>query len=579
MIKLAPIFTDHAVLQRDKKIRIFGYTDKKTLKVSVIDENGANIYQEELEVEKFDDRFEIVIGPIAGGGPYALEVLAGTGNSAGETEVISLKDIYFGDVYLAGGQSNMEFELQNSRGASEEIANCENERIRFYYTPKVAWLGEELEQAENESEWKLCKPENVANWSAIGYYFAKALTEEIEDVVIGIVGCNWGGTSASAWMSREKLLEYPETACYVEQYDNQTRNQNLDEYLKAYDDYIIYHTEFERKVSNYYQTAANPNWEEALMLCGECKYPGPMGPKNWTRPYGLYETMIKRIAPYGFNGFIYYQGEDDDNRPYYYRRLLSSLVEQWRKDFKDEDLHFMIAQLPIFLNEGETDCKNWPFIREAQSDVSKDVPNCSMAVILETGEYHNIHPVNKETPGYRLAFLALQHIYGFYAKWDANGPEFDSAFTKDDAIYVDLKCCEGGLMVLGDDDFLEDVHMMDYLPEDGTFEIAGEDGVYYPARAQVLRGENITESKGEDSYFDMASDNAIERAALGSILTLKLSSEMVKAPVYGRYFWSNFAKVKIFGANGIPLAPFRTSRDDGALALGSRQGEVFGSPC
>lgn len=554
MIKLAGIFKDGAVLQRDKDVIIFGHSDGEVT-ATLFDDSGKIVKSVKANLK--EGNFEANIGSFSAGGPYSLRLEDPDGE-----KVIS--DLYFGDVWIAGGQSNMELELQNSKNGAEAVAQADNSRIRFYYTPKVAWLGKELEEAEGESTWQKCSPENVACWSAVGYYFAQALTEEIEDVMIGIIGCNWGGTSATAWTGREKLAEHPETKAYLDKYDEAIKGISDEEYERLYEEYVVYQAEFDKNVGNYYMTNPNPSWEEAISLFGENKYPGPMGPKNWSRPAGLHETMIMRIAPYTVKGCIYYQGEDDDNRPYSYNRVLTSMLEQWREDFRDEKLPFIIVQLPIFVNEGETDDKNWPFIREAQAEVAKTVGN-GLAVILEAGEYHNIHPLDKETVGYRLAYQALYNVYGYIPKWEACGPEYDSSFSQDNAIYVDLKCCEQGLMVNGDDMFLEDVHMQDYLPDDSGFEIAGADGVYYPARAQVLRGETINEEAQEDPMMNLP----------GSILSIKLTSDKVDKPVFARYFWTNFAKVRIFGANGIPLAPFRTSKNDGARAIGSRQGEIY----
>lgn len=552
MIKLPAIFKSHAVFQRDKIFRIWGETDASEVSARILED--ANIISKGSAIVT-DGSFLLEMEPVEAGGPYSLEIKSGN-------DVVLLADVYFGDVWLAGGQSNMEFQLNNSKDADEEIAEAENDRIRFYNVPQIAWVGSELEDAEAKSEWQLCNSDTVGEWSAVGYYFAKALTEESEGIMIGIVGCNWGGTSASAWMSREKLLEYKETKQYIDVYDEAVKGISEAEYNKAYDEYVIYQAEFDKNVGNYYMTNPNPTWDEAISLFGENKYPGPMGPKNWTRPGGLYESMLRRIIPYSMMGCIYYQGEEDDNRPYSYKRLLTSLIEQWRSDFKDDKLAFIVAQLPVFVNEGEEDYKNWPFIREAQAKIGNTIGN-GVAVILESGEYHNIHPVNKETVGYRLAFQALHNVYGCMTRWEACGPELDAGFAGDEAFYVDLKCCDSGLMINGDDNFLEDVHMMDYLPSDSGFEIAGEDGIYYNAKAQVMRGETLNEET--DDTVNMQ----------GSILTIKLTSDNVKQPMYARYFWKNYGKVRIFGANGIPLAPFRTSDKDGAKALGSRLGEII----
>jgi sialate O-acetylesterase len=591
MLRLAAIFKDGAVLQRDRKVKIWGDTDWKVVYISMTNNEGTELCK--LACEASDNVFIFEIGPFPAGGPYAIKI-------SGDTEEIVLKDIYFGDVYIAGGQSNMEFELQNSLDGKREVAESNNPYIRFYYTPKVSWVGQELYKAENDSVWEKCQPGKTGHWSACGYYFAKALSEVLngddhsgadglekpglddpfqnEKVMIGIIGCNWGGTSAACWMSREKLLEYPETAVYVSDYDKATKGQVLEEYLKELAEYEVYQAEFDKNVGNYYATNENPSWEEAIKLFGENRYPGPMGPRNWTRPAGLYESMLKRIAPYGICGALWYQGEEDDNRPYIYKRLLQSLTEEWKKIFENKELPFYIVQLPIFKNEGEDDDKNWPFIREAQSDVCAEEENFGLAVSLESGECHNIHPLNKETAGYRLAFQALYRYYGIYGEWEACGPRLESSYAEGDSVYAEISCCQQGLVTDGDDGFLEDLYFGDFLPEDAGFEVAGVDGVYFPAKVQYLRSSSFSEKPSEEHDIygsDYQSFYQTQEELKGGGAILRIFSERVPEPKYARYFWKNYGRVRIFGANGIPMAPFRTSRDDSAKAVGSRQGAIL----
>ena len=202
-------------------------------------------------------------------------------------------------------------------------------------------------------------------------------------VTVGIIGCNWGGTSASCWMSREFLGQQLCLSSYLEEYDSIVAKQDEAEYLKEWEEYLVYQAEFDKNVGNYYATSPNPTWDEAIRLFGENKYPGPVGPRNEHRPCGLYETMVSRIAPYTLAGFLYYQGEEDDHKPYTYYELLSTLVKQWRHDWKDDTLPFMLVQLPIFQGEGEPDYQNWPFIREAQMKLYNTVKNTGIAVILD----------------------------------------------------------------------------------------------------------------------------------------------------------------------------------------------------
>lgn len=520
MLKLAAIFTDNMVLQRGKKIAVWGNTDSNAVHVKVIDASGAVISSGYSDVVLADHSFKLTLSEMDAGGPYSMIVTSGD-------DKLTFENIMLGDVFLAGGQSNMELELQNSLDGASAVAEALAKNVRFYYTPKCAWVGDALYAEEALSAWELCTSEHCGRWSAVAYYFAKKLSEEL-NITIGIIGCNWGGTSASCWMSRESLEAIPELAPYLEDYDRATAGQSLAEYIKEYEDYVVYQANFDKNVSEYYQTAENPSWDEAISLFGENKYPGPMGPRNWTRPAGLYETMISRVAPYTLNGFIFYQGEEDDHRPQTYKLLLEALVGKWRHDWSDESLPFMIVQLPVFLGEGGEDFMNWPLIREAQMDAVKELDNMGIAVTLELGDKQNIHPLDKKNVGIRLANQALCHIYKSIDETKAYGPVYSGYRVEGNKIRIAFDHAQDGFLVKGD--------------KIENFEIAGMDKIYYPADA-VIDGTCIV-----------------------------LSSQKVEAPSYARYCWRNYCEVNLFGVNKIPAAPFRTSRDDGAKPTGSRNG-------
>lgn len=313
---------------------------------------------------------------------------------------------------------------------------------------------------------------------------------------------------------------------YLDKYDNAVKGQNPEEYIKAREEYIKYQAEFDKNVGHYYETAKNPTWDEAISLFGENQYPGPMGPRNETRPNGLYDSLLKRVMPYTLRGFLYYQGEEDDHMPYTYYTMLSTLIRQWRHDWRDEQLPFMIVQLPMFKNDGEPDYHNWPFIREAQMRVFKTVKNTGIAVILDKGEYGNIHPVQKDVVGERLCEQALYHVYKNDNEKSAFGPIYKSYEKDEEKMILHFDYADNGMVCKGEKLI--------------GFEIAGDDKKYYKADAKIA-GNDIVVSASE-----------------------------VDKPKYARYCWTNYSEVTLFGKNGIPAAPFRTSCDDGAVATGSR---------
>jgi sialate O-acetylesterase len=247
--------------------------------------------------------------------------------------------------------------------------------------------------------------------------------------------------------------------------------------------------------------------------------------------------MLKRIAPYSIAGVIYYQGEEDDHKPYTYRTLLSALIGQWREDWKDEKLPFLFVQLPVFRNEGEDDFGNWPFIREAQMQVFETVKNTGIAVALELGEDRNIHPLDKKPVGERLAVQALALVYKRIPEAAAYGPMLSGYYVEEGAVILRFSYADDGFVILS------------VSGENPGFEIAGEDRKYYPASFRIIGNQ------------------------------IALWAEAVERPVYARYCWTNYRPVAVYGKNGMPMAPFRTSMCDGAAATGSRQGRIAEIAC
>ena len=501
---LAAVFTDHMVLQRNKNINIWGCAYTAT-------DVTVELCGKSVTARAESGKWKAVLPPMEAGGPYELKV---TDNRGGE---IVLHDVMIGEVWLAGGQSNMELELQNALNGKEVLKNIKDVNVRFYYTQKIAYIDDYFNFAERNSCWSSAAPDTAANYSAVGYYFARRLAAEL-GVTVGVIGCNWGGTSASNWISRKALEQDADTKSYVDEYDKAMEEKTMDGYLKELAEYEEWHNEWQPKINEYYANTPDPTWEGAQEYAGPCRWPEPMGPRSQFRPGGLYETMISRICPYTLAGFTYYQGESDDHKPDTYYKLFKALIEQWRSDWEDDTLPFMFVQLPMFMNEGDEDFKHWCKIREAQMRVHQTTANTGIAVILDRGEFNNIHPIDKEPVGERLALQAMYHVYGKISADEAYG-----------AIYKSHEYTDGGMLVSFD-------HAGDGFDVKGEkivgFEVAGKNRKYQSAEAEI-RGDKIFVRSAE-----------------------------VAEPVYMRYNWTNYGEVTVYSKNGIPLAPFRTSRND-----------------
>ncbi len=536
--KLAAVFSDNCVLQRDKNIAVFG-TGPEGQRVEAVIRGKKLKNGEEQEshgcARVRRGRFEIQLPPLEAGVEHSMEVTCGD-------NIIVYNHIAIGEVWLAGGQSNMEFELQNC--TEKDVLNRpSNPMLRFYYTQKKAYMDEAFFKSEEQTGWECFGDPGTKYWSAVGYFFAARLQETL-GVPVGIIGCNWGGTSASAWMPREAMAGDPELKAYLDVYDAAVAGKTEEEQRKEYDDYVIYQEEFDRRVQGCYAENPDMEWSEVLEIVGECRWPGPMGCCNPFRPGGLYECMLRRVMPYSLKGFLYYQGESDDHLPHLYRKLFARLIEQWREDWGDDRLPFIFAQLPMHRYRQDPDFKNWCLIREAQNRVYDTVKNTAMTCIIDQGVYNDIHPRMKRKVGERMCSQALELAYGFDNVPGAAGPLFEYAEYGDGELILHFRHAAEGFRVSVPEAAERPGYSRSAPPADSLgFEIAGEDGNYVPARVKI-QGDKIHVSAPEITY-----------------------------PAYARYLWTNYGDVAVYGADGIPLAPFRTDRGDGFRPL-DRNAEI-----
>lgn len=504
-MKTAAVFSDNMVLQRNKNIRVFGTctNNEKVITVSIPE------LQSSARAVIKDGKWEAVLPPRRELGSCTLEVKCGAVKKV-------FKNVAIGEVWLAGGQSNMEFELRHERRGAAALAGCAGENVRFYYTPKCPMVDDELAAAEKESCWQLPSPENSQAWSAVGYYFAKELSRRL-GVTVGIIGCNWGGSSASAWISREYLGYDSRLRPYLDDYDKAIEGKTDEEMIREFDEYNEKQGIWDRNVREYMAAHPNAKWSTVTAKFGENKYPGPMNIKNPMRPCGLYETMLSRISPYTLAGVLWYQGESDDFRAKTYDVLLKTLIENWRRDWHDDELPFLIVQLPMFRFEEEPDNQSWAYVREAQEKVFRTVKNTGLAVALDCGEFNNLHPTDKSQVAHRLYLQAMNMVYGILGESDALPPMYDSYEIMGSTMLIHLRNCAKGLGG-------KDARCLE------GFEIAGSDGEYFPAKATVRL-----------PYIELCSDK-------------------VKVPVSARFKWTNYADVGLFGINDLPLPPFRTDK-------------------
>ncbi|MFV0362945.1 MAG: sialate O-acetylesterase [Suipraeoptans sp.] len=439
-IDLAEIFQDNMMLQRNKAIKIWG-TSKKNQKLSVlIDE--VQVYNGEV----LAGDFEISLPPQEAAENRTLCIRNGEG------EEISIYNVDIGEVWIAGGQSNMEFPLLCDKNGDHTIASADDEHLRYYEVGKYAFEGEREEQLKDDHRWNhWCKfvQEECTHFSAVGTYYAMSLRKKL-NVPVAIIGCCWGGTSASTWMRDDLLRADKELQVYTDTYDKAIAKINLEKYFKK-----------DCKNRTFMGSEKNTIGSEVTMkneVTAPIKFPVKQlakvmlknhktGPHDANRPGGLYQTMLKNIIGFSVRGVIWYQGEGDEQYSALYSRLFTKMIFCWRKEWEDE-LPFLFVQLAPWEEWMAMDGRNFPEIRAQQQYVEDHVERVYMASIMDVGSRYDIHPKHKEPVGDRLARLAFNEIYGMKQEY-CHAPRILKVERSGEDIIVSFDYVEGGLVVKG----------------------------------------------------------------------------------------------------------------------------------
>ena len=441
-VSLAPIFTDHAVLQRNQPIPVWGWSDPGE-KITV----------------KFSGKTTKTVGDE--NGQWRVELPALPAKSKGQnltaigTNEIRLHDILIGDVWLCGGQSNMEMVVRNSRDAAAEIAAADFAQIRHI---KVAKNIAADPITEMSGEWTVCSPETVGDYTAAGYFFARRLHQDL-NVPIGLLNSNWGGTPVESWLP-PSVMSDPDLAVTVASHQVVINDGILAQNITYRDNLAAWNASKAMAAENgeaFSEIAPNMPWQPGAFKTASL----------------LYNAMIEPVIPYALTGFIWYQGEGNANQPDTYRDMFVALIESWREKFDAPAAPFYWAQLASWDSSGGENL-DWPLLREAQHHTLA-LPHTGQAILTDIGEAFDIHPKNKQDVGDRLARIALAEHYGQDVKF--RGPVHRSITFEGNQISVAFDHAEGLTTSDGES------------PRE--FEIAGVDGVFHSANA-TLSGATIT---------------------------------------------------------------------------------------
>jgi len=352
--KLPSVLGSHMVLQQGEKCPIWGWDDSD--KQVTVEFAG----QKHTAKVGDDGRWEVHLDPMKANAKGQTLTIRGSSK-------LELKDVLVGEVWLCSGQSNMEWTVSRSANPKEEIANGNHPLIRHIKVPHQ--LSPTPKDNMVTGGWQVCSPKVVANFTAVGYYFARHLQGEIK-VPIGLIGSNWGGTRIEPWTP-------PVGFKAIKQLESITGK--LDQFSKA--------------------------------------RPGRSTPTH------MYNAMIHPLRHYKIKGALWYQGESNNGEGMLYFHKMRALIAGWRQVFADEKLPFYFVQLAPFRYGG--DPKRLPGIWHAQFATVKTVPHTGMAVTTDITHLTDIHPKNKQDVGKRLALWALAKTYDKASKQPYSGPLFE----------------------------------------------------------------------------------------------------------------------------------------------------------
>lgn len=508
-LRLPNIFGDGMVLQADKPITIWGSAAKGASVQASFGSLQANTTADKMGYWKVDlaaqeKSFE----------PRQLRIQS-------KDEVVEIKDVLIGEVWVCGGQSNMAWTLNGSRDGDLEIASADTPHIRFIRVPLIARNHPQSDFAvespeAREGNWRKAVPEQVDNCTAVGYYFAQRISRLLQ-TPIGLIDVSWGGTMAQHWVTDETLADIPEMEPY---------HTNFETDLKAWNE----GGGEEGAKKRYADDLAA--WEMAAKAARDKGEKEPRRPNqnNYTNPghkrhpAGMINGMIFPISSMTIRGVLFYQGENNSFgtswKPFY--ATFPAVISDWRRVFNQPDLPFGLVQIAGWSNRRSMTYDmnhHTNVVREIQHLTWQRFDHTGLIPAYDTNSNGNIHPGHKRPVGERLARWALHEVYqdktGRKVIWQ--GPVYDSHVIEDGKVIISFKKeTANGLR------FNKDIVAGLY--------IAGEDRQFQHANARILGGEN----------------------------KLVVWHDDIKEPQAVRYAYSNLPHGTILNGKELPAYPFRT---------------------
>ena len=467
-VKPHALFTDNMVLQQGISNPVWGTADPgETITVSIAGQTAK-------ATADATGSWTVKLSPMKAGGPHEMTI-------AGKNTV-KIRDVLVGEVWLCSGQSNMNFELGEAMNAQEEIANANYPNIRVFYVNDKS-LPEPVKDVRGR--WRVCTPAVAKEFSATAYFFGRHLYREL-NVPIGLIQSSHGASPAEAWTEAGALKACIPDA--VERYESLLKNY---ETAKA---------EYDREVAAGKRPASKPTLPREA---------------SWVhRPMGFWNGAIAPLVPYGIRGVIWYQGESNVPRVKEYHKLLSAMIQSWRKEWGQGEFPFLIVEVAPYMAVRDNPTESaWAELRETQRLTAVSVPNCGIVSTTDIGAAKDPHPKNKQDVGKRLGLVALAKTYGRDVV--DSGPMYASMKVEGNRVRLSFTHVHGGLVAKPDG------------PLKG-FAIAGKDRRFVWAEAKI-----------EGNTIVVWNDEIHEPAAV-------------------RYAWADNPVCNLFNVEGLPAFPFRT---------------------
>ncbi|MCH5234731.1 MAG: cyclically-permuted mutarotase family protein [Muribaculaceae bacterium] len=432
-LKVPEIYSDHMVLQRYRPIKITGRANAGDTVFVILGKNKSK------GVSDYRGNWTVTLPTLPEQVGLNLTITDGK-------DTIRFKDIAVGEVWLASGQSNMEFQMRNTSSWDEDKDKTGDSLLRLFNMRPVAitnaneWSEEKKSLVDSlkyfkYTQWKLSNPETAKYFSAIGWYYGKFLRDSL-NVPIGIISNAIGGSPAESWIDSETLeLNIPEILV----------DWRTNDYLQPW-----------------VQQRIGENTGEANDTVSH---------KHPYDPSYLFSSGILPLNRFPIAGTIWYQGESNAHNVVLHEKLFQSLLESWRKYWQQPEMPFLFVQL------SSIDRPTWPWFRDSQRRLAERNKNVWMAVSSDLGDSLDVHPKNKKPIGERLARQALNHIYSMN-QITPQGPTPIRAYQSyQDEITIEFDYAEGLKTSDGNIPYI--------------FEIAGPEGIFKMAENVVIENDKI----------------------------------------------------------------------------------------